>query len=44
MDETLERGAADELILAERAQPVAPDDIEPKVYAFDGWGMIPLEF
>ena len=44
MDETLERDAAVEPMLAECDEETAPDAVEPKAYAFDGWGLIPLEF
>ncbi|MES2986286.1 MAG: hypothetical protein V4808_00125 [Pseudomonadota bacterium] len=45
MDEILESEAAGEAVL-EKAEQTAPReaDLEPKAYAFDGWGMVPLEF
>jgi hypothetical protein len=40
----VERDAADEAVLAERTEPAASEAVEPKAYAFDGWGLVPLEF
>ncbi len=44
MDETVETDAADEAALAERPEPAPSEAVESKAYAFDGWGLVPLEF
>lgn len=36
-------GAAEEHVLAPRTMPVEALGTEPRAYAFDGWGMVPLE-